>query len=308
MTKEVSVSTFLVLSVLFILISVSATVLFLTRGQEELATVTGAVSGIAEVEVICMVAISLPVSSVNFGAVPQGHVDDTADNNPAPMVVQNDGGIRVDVSIARDQASTPLFSGTGGGDNTSSFQFKIDNTNESNSFNYSASLTSWTNVPGTTDLTAVYGLKYSNDQDSAEINLKIQVPADEPLGKKNETLNFVATQTEGAECGDEYGCGECKGKVTDLTLQYDGNQTSVVRVVQKNKDIVFNGTVAPSGQFSFTGTDKSTFGTEIKIYVNDVENTEIHTSCSKPIGPGLVKGDFTVIAGESKDGGKLCPI
>ena len=40
----------------------------------------------------------------------------------------------------------------------------------------------------------------------------------------------------------------------------------------------------------------------------DIENTKIHTSCSDPIGPGLISGDFTVIAGESKKGGELCPL
>ena len=32
----------------------------------------------------------------------------------------------------------------------------------------------------------------------------------------------------------------------------------------------------------------------------------IHTSCSKPLGPGLVSGSFEVISGESRNGGVLC--
>ena len=203
MAKKITVKNFLALSVLLVIISVSATILVLTQWQQELSSVTGKVSGIAQVEVICLVAISLPASSVNFGAVPQGYSDDTADNSPLPMVVQNDGGIKVDISIARDSASNPLFNGTGGGDNSTSFQFKIDNTNETGSFDYAQSLVNWTKVPGTASLTAIKALKYSDTKDSAEIDLKIQVPADEPLGKKNETLNFVAVSAEEAECGDE---------------------------------------------------------------------------------------------------------
>jgi hypothetical protein len=42
--------------------------------------------------------------------------------------------------------------------------------------------------------------------------------------------------------------------------------------------------------------------------VNGQVNTTLHTSCSKPIGPGLVSGDFEVVAGNSKDGGPLCPV
>jgi|GEM_PF-2942117 len=165
---------------------------------------TGGVTGIAKVEVECIMMISLPVSSVDFGKVVQGAIDDTDDNSPMPMLIQNDGQIRVDVSLARDNDSTPLFSGTGGGDNTTSFQFKIDQ-NESNSFNFSASLTNWTNVPGTGGINAIYGLKYSDSNDAAEIDLKIQVPSDEPAGTKNETLLFIASASAGAECGDENG-------------------------------------------------------------------------------------------------------
>ena len=57
------------------------------------------------------------------------------------------------------------------------------------------------------------------------------------------------------------------------------------------------------------GNDKKgTLGTEIKICVDGELNTKIHTSCSKPIGPGLVSGDFKVIEGYSKEGGKLPPL
>ena len=61
--------------------------------------------------------------------------------------------------------------------------------------------------------------------------------------------------------------------------------------------------------FSFVGADdKGTLSNEISIYVDDELNTKIHTSCSKPIGPGLISGDFIVIEGESLDGGQLCPL
>jgi len=91
-------------------------------------------------------------------------------------------------------------------------------------------------------------------------------------------------------------------------MQYDGGSPGQVMVKQKNGDVVFNGPLSPGDQFTFVGTDRGTFGTEIKIYVDGNENAKIHTSCSQPIGPGLVKGDFQVIEGYSKDNGKLCPI
>ena len=102
----------------------------------------------------------------------------------------------------------------------------------------------------------------------------------------------------------------CEGKVTELTLQYNGADWGYVKVVQKKKGyVVYENTVAPGEQFTFTGSDKrGTLSTEISIFVGGVLNTRIHTSCSKPIGPGLVSGDFEVIDGYSRNGGPLCVV
>jgi hypothetical protein len=52
-------------------------------------------------------------------------------------------------------------------------------------------------------------------------------------------------------------------------------------------------------------------GTEIYIAIDGVQNTAIHTSCSNPIGPDMVFGDFKVVEGYSRNGGLLggtnCP-
>ncbi|MDO7171318.1 hypothetical protein [Mariniflexile sp. AS56] len=112
----------------------------------------------------------------------------------------------------------------------------------------------------------------------------------------------------------EVECFECEGKVTELELQYNGASAAKVTVETKkdgenDEKIVFDGTLMPGQNFSFTGNDKKgTLGSEITIYINGKKHTEIHTSCSDPIGPGLISGDFEVIRGASKDGGELCPI
>lgn len=104
-------------------------------------------------------------------------------------------------------------------------------------------------------------------------------------------------------------CGECDGKVSELTLLYRGSVANAnIEVKQNNGAVRFSGIVQPGGTFSFFGTDHDTLGKEIKIRVNGGAETKIHTSCSKPIGAGLVVGDFEVLAGASKDGGPLCPI
>jgi len=190
---EMSNKTLAVLVILAIVISVGSTMMVLDKIK--IAT-TGAATGVAKVNVTGVVAISLPVNTVDFGSIFQGYSDNTTDNNPAPLKVQNDGGVNVNVSIARDGSSAALFSGTGGGDNTASFQFKIDQTTETGSFNYTESTTTWTNVPGTTALDSVIAmLDYHDSTDSAEVDLLINVPSDETPGAKNETLVFTAEQS-----------------------------------------------------------------------------------------------------------------
>ncbi len=124
-----------------------------------------------------------------------------------------------------------------------------------------------------------------------------------PTLDKQPILMFDIEQTPQEDCE------ECDGKVTELTLQYNGANPAQVMVKQKNGDVVFpSQLLQPGDVFNIVGTDNGTFGNEIKIYVDGNENAKIHTSCSKPIGPGLVKGYFEVISGSSKNGGELCPI
>lgn len=108
-------------------------------------------------------------------------------------------------------------------------------------------------------------------------------------------------------------CGVCKGGVTQLTLQYTGASAALVTVYAGTKpqasNKLFEDSVASGGQFTFTGIRSDlTMGTNISLYVNGLAAATIHTSCSQPIGPGLVKGDFKVLDGASKDGGKLCAV
>jgi len=116
-------------------------------------------------------------------------------------------------------------------------------------------------------------------------------------------------------------CGPCEGKVTELTLEYLGDvpDTHVV-IAQKvhrqgrgrrgwTRVVVFDGIVQPGETFSFVGQDKKgTLGPWIWVRVNDEWHPKIHTSCSRPIGPGAVFGDFEVVAGVSRIGGALCPL
>ena len=114
------------------------------------------------------------------------------------------------------------------------------------------------------------------------------------------TITVVANPTD---------CGACDGKVTELTLRYDGPGTVNVKIVQHKGEIAFDGAVSSGGTFTAVGQDKhGTLSPKVKVYIDGVLDTEIHTSCSVPIGPGQVWGSFTIIEGFSRNGGRLCPV
>lgn len=141
---------------------------------------------------------------------------------------------------------------------------------------------------------------------------KIHTSCSKPIGPGTifadfEVVNAVS-KDGGTVCppGPAPECSTCKGKVTELTLSYDGAADADIIVTDKDGRELFNGAVAAGGSFSFSGKDdKGTMTTEITISVNGVDAVTIHTSCSQPIGVGSVFGDFTVLSGASLDGGAL---
>lgn len=151
-----------------------------------------------------------------------------------------------------------------------------------------------------------------NDPNLGEENELVGKPAS--LNWINST--FVITPPE-EECGD------CEGKVSRLELQYLGDidpeevkidlkkgpamQTlnlneATLQDIADGKTFVIEGTAGPTPGFD------GTLGTEIVISVDGLEVSKFHTSCSQPIGPGLVDGLFMVVSGESLLGGPLCPV
>ena len=103
-------------------------------------------------------------------------------------------------------------------------------------------------------------------------------------------------------------CDECRGGVTELTLEYLGVSAARV-VVFDNEETYFDGDVQPGDEFSFSGTkaDGKFEKNELDVTVDGSLNAEIHVSCSQPIGVGSIFGDFEVVGGTSKDGGDFCP-
>jgi len=116
------------------------------------------------------------------------------------------------------------------------------------------------------------------------------------------SLNMVGGRSK-VDFGDiDDGCG---GGVTQLTLRYNGASAAVVEA-RDGSTVLYSDTVSAGGTFSFVGTrSDGKMGSRTDVFVDGVFNTQIHTSCSKPIYPGLVSGDFEVVSGTSRDGGAL---
>jgi hypothetical protein len=108
------------------------------------------------------------------------------------------------------------------------------------------------------------------------------------------------------------GCSPCDGQVIHLTLLNRG-PTGYIRVYEGDRPkptmLLFEGLVTAGDTFAFTGIrSNGSMGSKISIWVGNCRKARIHTSCSQYIGPGLVKGDFEVVTGSSRNGGPLCPL
>lgn len=128
-------------------------------------------------------------------------------------------------------------------------------------------------------------------------------PLAAPVGNEREH-----DDSDDIDSGDMYLTCGCKGKVDELVMQYNGGSVALISVDRTGPfgTNLFSGNVAPGGLFTVAASDfgprgfKGTLGVEITLTTDGANPVSIHTSCSEPIGPGLVVGDFTVISGGSK--------
>jgi hypothetical protein len=108
------------------------------------------------------------------------------------------------------------------------------------------------------------------------------------------------------DCGEPvwYECG-CDGGLASLTVSYSGGAGQVVSAGNKHA-------VADNGDGTYTITavssksskaSKSGSGcNKLKSSITLTGGASIHTSCSQPIGPGMVFGDYTVVSFTDCDG------
>ncbi|UZE93949.1 MAG: right-handed parallel beta-helix repeat-containing protein [Candidatus Pacearchaeota archaeon] len=142
-----------------------------------------------------LVAVSPINDTSNFGSMQPGTSNDTTDNNPWPVSIQNDGNCFVNMSIYATQLwdITPATN--------ESYQYKFDFL-ESNSFNWSTSTISWANIPiGFTTPNVLNEFNWSWDDlnDSAELDIKLAPLSKEPPGDKNSIITLTGTFEDIAE-------------------------------------------------------------------------------------------------------------
>jgi len=145
-----------------------------------------------KLNITSLVSINMTTDLIEFGKMIPPESNDTSDNSPMPFVIENDGNVKVNVTIG----ATSLWQSLA--NPNSKYKFKIDNkTNELNSFNWLASLTSWTNMPLTASaILGLVELKYKDQNDTAEIDIYVEVPPNEMPGTKNSTATFTASRGE----------------------------------------------------------------------------------------------------------------
>ncbi len=125
------------------------------------------------------------------------------------------------------------------------------------------------------------------------------------LNKAHSSFNEIASMSSST---DE-DC-RCEGKLTKLTLRYNGDNASEITVVQKNNQTIFQEMVSPGQDFDLIGTLRqgrhTTLGPWINVYIGEGGHLRLHTSCSIEINIGDIIGDFLVVSGESRNNGLIC--
>jgi len=148
----------------------------------------GSWTGNYTVNITANITIELIVDEIDFGDLSiWGAYNDTTDNNPSPLVIENKGNSLVDISVN----STALFDNEP--DNSSYFQFKIDeNSGEEGAFDLVNSIMSWLDMPITGSVIAIVQLNYTDSNDTAEIDINVSSPVDEVSGDKSALVLFTS--------------------------------------------------------------------------------------------------------------------
>ena len=158
------------------------------RGRDQFGY--GSWAPVRMLNVSSLISINLTNKFINFSSMIKNEENDTTDDNPLPFVIENDGNDFVNVTVnATNLWNTVLNPST-------YYQYSVNNTPELYSFNWTLSKTSWTFVPDILTLErAVVHLNWSNETDSAEVDIYVKAPIDEGAGTKSSLITFTASRS-----------------------------------------------------------------------------------------------------------------
>ncbi len=147
-----------------------------------------------------LVSINLMNDTIEFGSMGHGETKNTTSTNPGPFIFYNDGNCYTNVSVNATQLWTSQSSAS------DYYKYKADYLlNESTSFNWSKSTTTWTQMPiNTAALNFLHFLNYSKANNSAEVDLLITVPLGglgEMSGYRYSNVTFIASYTPEGSTG-----------------------------------------------------------------------------------------------------------
>ncbi len=198
---------YFIVSVLVLLSFVSFSIYVFLQSPEP--TISGMVTGTANLTVTSTVSIVFRNNSIDFGA---GTVNDTStgtDNctmdtangktantcltfvsQPTGFQVENNGNVNVTLSASFDKTAAGFIGSTA---TTPIFTMKISNDETSACVNLNGTFTSYANVPTAATIvcnTTTFGLADTADLFAIDVN--ISIPEDAPGGTKTTTLTVTA--------------------------------------------------------------------------------------------------------------------
>lgn len=136
------------------------------------------------------VSIIMLIDEIYFGNMVVGESNST-EEGLVPFKLENNGTVFLNISVN----ASPLWNSETS--DSEYYQFKADNVSEEeNSFNWAESKTSWFNMPLTAFVVAVNELNYSDNSDSAEVDINITVPSGESPGMKSSSIVFLGELAE----------------------------------------------------------------------------------------------------------------
>jgi len=131
-----------------------------------------------------MTEITMVVDYIYFGNMTVGDSNNTLDNLPQPFEYQNDGNVKLNITLYADSLYVKQPNPT------NNYQFMVSEADEGVSYGI-ASLTNWNNIP-LISLLAIDNLDYVNSSDEAALEVNITIPQDEDPGKKTSVMTFIA--------------------------------------------------------------------------------------------------------------------